>query len=331
MSLFMMKSMQQMGNEHIAPFSSGDRMRHLIKSDTSLLMVLSRFGISLGFGEKTVKEVCAEQHIDTDTFLCVANYIGGRSYDCKKLSLRSLISYLKQAHSYFLDFKLPMIRRDLLDAIDCSGSDEISFLILKFYDEYVTEVRRHMEYENEVVFSYVESLISGRLSNGYSIADFARKHNHIESKLKELKDIIVRYYTQKNSNLLYSFLFDIINCAQDLDSHCSVEDNIFVPAVGNLEDEIRERGDYIPECEEDPADTDDDRPDILSQREKEIITCIAKGLSNKEISDALNISVNTVTTHRRNISSKLQIHSIAGITIYAIANGLVQMSEIEIS
>jgi len=66
-------------------------------------------------------------------------------------------------------------------------------------------------------------------------------------------------------------------------------------------------------------------------REKEIIICIAKGLSNKEISDELNISINTVTTHRRNISSKLQIHSIAGITIYAIANGLVQMSEIELS
>ena len=63
---------------------------------------------------------------------------------------------------------------------------------------------------------------------------------------------------------------------------------------------------------------DEDKTDILSQREK-------------EISDVLNISINTVTTHRRNISSKLQIHSIAGITIYAIANGLVQMSEIEVS
>ena len=41
-------------------------------------MVLNRFGICLGFGEKTVKEVCAEQQIDTDTFLCVANYICGR-------------------------------------------------------------------------------------------------------------------------------------------------------------------------------------------------------------------------------------------------------------
>lgn len=85
------------------------------------------------------------------------------------------------------------------------------------------------------------------------------------------------------------------------------------------------------ECEDDTTDTDDEKTDILSQREKEIIICIAKGLSNKEISDVLNISINTVTTHRRNISSKLQIHSIAGITIYAIANGLVQMSEIEVS
>ena len=146
-----------------------------------------------------------------------------------------------------------------------------------------------------------------------------------------MKDIIVRYYNKKNNNLLYSFLFDIIICAQDLDSHCSVEDSIFVPSVENLENEIRERGDYMQEYEEDTTDTDDEKTDILSQREKEIIICIAKGLSNKEISDELNISINTVTTHRRNISSKLQIHSIAGITIYAIANGLVQMSEIEVS
>lgn len=323
--------MQPLENEHIAPFCPTDRMRHLIKSDTSLLMVLSRFGICLGFGEKTVKEVCVEQNIDTDTFLCVANYMCGRAFDCRKLSLKSLISYLKQAHSYFLDFKFPMLKRDLLEAVDCSGADELSFLILKFYDEYVTEVRRHMEYENEVVFTYVESLISGRLSNDYRITDFARKHNHIESKLKELKDIIVRYYSKKNNNLLYSFLFDIINCAQDLDSHCSVEDSIFVPAVETLENEIRERGDYIQECEEDSPETDEDKTDILSQREKEIIICIAKGLSNKEISDVLNISINTVTTHRRNISSKLQIHSIAGITIYAIASGLVQMNEIKVS
>lgn len=320
------QTMNSMEKEQMATFGPSDKLRYLIQSDTSLLMVMSRSGISLGFGEKTVKEVCEEQNIDTDTFLCLANYASGRQYDSRKLSLPFLIGYLKNAHSYFLDFKLPMIKRNLLEAIDCSGTDEIAFLILKFYDEYVTEVRRHMEYENEVVFSYVESLISGFPADDYRISDFASKHNHIESKLNELKDIIVRYYTQKDNHLLYSVLFDIISCARDLDTHCSVEDSLFVPAVEALEHVSKDRK----EDEDNDVEetTKDPEEDILSQREKEIIVCIAKGMSNKEIADELNISIHTVTTHRRNISSKLQIHSIAGITIYAIANGLVRMSEI---
>lgn len=320
-----------METEQIASFTPADKMRHLIKSDTALLMVMSRFGISLGFGEKTVKEVCTDQNIDTDTFLCVANYVSDRTYDYKKASLASLIEYLKQAHSYFLDFKLPMIKRNMLEAIDCSGTDDIAFLILKYFDEYVTEVRRHMEYENEVVFTYVEGLIAGTLSNDYRIEDFARKHNHIESKLKELKDIIVCYYTQKDNHLLYSVLFDIITCAKDLDTHCSIEDSLFVPAVEILEAEICERGDLTQDVSEEFDDEENSKTDLLSQREKEIIICIAMGLSNKEIADELNISIHTVTTHRRNISSKLQIHSTAGIVIYAIANGLMRMEDIRIS
>ena len=321
--------MQSIQTEQIMPFVASDKMRLLIQSDTNLLMVMSRFGISLGFGEKTVKEVCAEQNIDAETFLCVANYICDRQYECRKLALGSLICYLKQAHSYFLDFKLPMIKRNMLEAIDCSGTDDIAFLILKYYDEYVTEVRRHMEYENEVVFSYVESLVAGTLSNDYRIDDFARKHNHIESKLKELKDIIVRYYTQKDNHLLYSVLFDIITCARDLDTHCSIEDSLFVPAVERLEEELRERGDCIVECEEEDTVDDDGKTDVLSQREKEIIVCVAKGFSNKETADKLNISIHTVATHRRNIAAKLQIHTEAGLTIYAIASGLIVMDELK--
>ena len=67
---------------------------------------------------------------------------------------------------------------------------------------------------------------------------------------------------------------------------------------------------------------------VLSQREKEIIVCVVKGLTNKEIADKLCLSVHTVITHRRNISKKLQIHSTAGLTIYAIVNKLISLSEI---
>jgi len=63
----------------------------------------------------------------------------------------------------------------------------------------------------------------------------------------------------------------------------------------------------------------------LSKREKEIVICVAKGMTNKEIADKLFLSLHTITTHRRNISAKLQIHSSAGLTIYAIVNNLINI------
>ncbi len=66
----------------------------------------------------------------------------------------------------------------------------------------------------------------------------------------------------------------------------------------------------------------------LSVREREIVKAVAKGMSNKEVADLLCISTHTVTTHRRNIAAKLEIHNPAGLTIYAIVNGLIDVSEV---
>lgn len=76
---------------------------------------------------------------------------------------------------------------------------------------------------------------------------------------------------------------------------------------------------------------EDDGKEPISQREKEIIALVARGLTNKEIADALFISVHTVITHRRNIARKLEIHSATGLTIYAIVNHLVELSDIHLS
>ncbi|MBQ8807433.1 MAG: hemerythrin domain-containing protein, partial [Bacteroidaceae bacterium] len=164
-------------------YHATDTMRSLIKDNSQLLMVINRFGISLGFGEKSVKEICEEQSVDSDTFLAVANFISGYAESSENLSIPSLINYLKRAHTFFLDYNLPTIRRRLIDSIDYSDSTGMVQLIIKFYDEYVAEVRRHMEYEDNVVFSYVENLLIGRLDANYTIRSFAEKHNHIEPKL----------------------------------------------------------------------------------------------------------------------------------------------------
>lgn len=228
-------------------YRASDKMSDLICDNYSLLMVMSRFGLSLGFGDKSVKDVCEAQGVDYRTFLAVANFISEEQYaytygeEENAFSIPALMNYLKQAHTYFLDFKLPVIRRKLIDSIDCSGTDNVAYLILKFFDEYAKEVRRHMEYENEAVFTYVEGLLQGKLSDTYNIATFASKHNQIETKLKELKNIIIKYYPEKdNNNRLNAVLFDIFNCEHDLASHCQVEDYMFVPAVAQIERRLKD-------------------------------------------------------------------------------------------
>ena len=68
----------------------------------------------------------------------------------------------------------------------------------------------------------------------------------------------------------------------------------------------------------------------LTPRERDIVIGVVKGMTNKEIADKLFISINTVTTHRRNIVKKLDIHSASGLTVYAIMNKLVSLEEIKI-
>ena len=75
-------------------------------------------------------------------------------------------------------------------------------------------------------------------------------------------------------------------------------------------------------------DDDNIETEQLSQREKEIIGCVVKGLTNKAIAEKLSISIHTVITHRRNISKKLQIHSSAGLAIYAIVNKIVEIQDL---
>ena len=315
-----------------ARYRATDMLRELINDNGALLFVMSRFGIPLGFGDKTVGDICTAKGVDTATFLAVANFTSGRQWDDKELSLAQLMEYLKRAHVWFLEFNLPSIRRKLIEAIDCSGKDEVALLILKFYDDYVSEVRRHMEHENSTVFAYVESLMKGFLNRDYTIESFAEKHSNRDSrladKLAELKSVIVRYYPQEgNADLLHSVLFDIINCESDIANHCLVEDGMFVPAVKRLEESLRNQGAGY---DEQQISSGENAPEQLSQREREIISCVAKGMTSKEIADHLCLSVHTVTTHRRNITTKLQIHSPAGLTIFAIVNKLVSIEDIKL-
>ncbi|NTW23931.1 MAG: response regulator transcription factor [Lentimicrobium sp.] len=65
----------------------------------------------------------------------------------------------------------------------------------------------------------------------------------------------------------------------------------------------------------------------ISKREIEIVRLISLGLSNREIAEKLNLSLHTISTHRKNIIRKLKIKTTSGLTVYAILNGIITIAE----
>lgn len=307
-------------------YEAADKMANLISDNYNVLQSLSAFGIPLGFGDKTVEETCRRNKVDATTFLAVVNLTinGIAHHDVEELSAPTLLHYLKACHSYYLEFQLPSVRQELSECI--SINVEMGRLILEVYDDYAREIRRHMHYEERTLFPYVEKLLQGVVSTNYCIDDFAKHHADSDKALKELKQLIIKYLPadSNDSHRLTSALCHIYNNEEWLSSHGMVEDSIFVPLIRKIEDKLKTKqlSTILNNFQREDSES-------ITDREKDVITAVVQGMSNKEIADYLCISPNTVITHRKNIARKLQIHSPAGLTIYAITNGIVNIEDLK--
>ena len=291
-------------------YEADDKMISLIRDNYDLLQSLGSFGISLGFGDKTVKETCEDNGVDTYTFLAVVNFTinGYGDFDAdEQLDIRTLLHYLDASHKYYLDFQLPFIRRELEESLN--QEDSLGRLILRFYDEYAHEIRRHMQYEQKTLFPYVESLLDGKAGSDYTVETFSKHHGAADKKLRELKLLIIKYLPSDglHNNKLTATLHDIYDNEEWLRQHAMVEDHIFVPAIRRMEQIVRQQD--VAKNISGMVLGSGQSADALSDREKEVIVALVQGMANKEIADHLCISTNTVITHRRNIARKLQIHS----------------------
>ena len=312
-------------------YEADDKMISLIRDNYDILQGLGRFGINLGFGDKTVREVCEDQQVDTYTFLAVVNFTinGYRDIDDDgRLSVPTLLHYLQASHVYFLNFELPFIRKELVAALD--ENDNLARLIMKLYDEYTHSIQNHMRYEEKTVFPYVERLQAGESDDDFDIETFSKHHGQTNQKLRELKNIILKYLPSDmhHNNRLTAALYDIYNCETWLSQHAEVEENIFLPAIRRLEKQLR-KNDVAVKISN-MINPGGENSETLSEREKDVVIGVVQGMTNKEIADHLCISINTVITHRRNIARKLQIHSPAGLTIYAIVNNWVDIASVQL-
>lgn len=154
-------------------YEADDKMIDLISDNYSLLQGLGAFGIRLGFGDKTVQEVCEAQNVDCYTFLAVVNFIIN-GYVPKetddRISVQTLLGYLRASHKFFMDFQLPSIREKLGDTL--SLEDSLANMIVHLYDDYAYDIQKHMRYEEKTLFPYVEALLRGEQTSKYNVETF---------------------------------------------------------------------------------------------------------------------------------------------------------------
>ena len=253
-------------------YEPDDKMISIIGDNYSILQSLGSFGINLGFGDKTVQEVCEDQHVDTYTFLAIINFTinGYREYDdAERLSIPTLMQYLKASHDYYLGFELPYIRKGLVGALD--ENDNLARLILKLYDEYARSIRNHMQYEEKTVFPYVEDLINNKVTTNYDIETYSKHHGQTDQKLRELKNIIIKYLPSDGlrNNQLSATLYDIYNCEEWLSQHASVEEEIFIPVIRSLEK--RSKQNDVSFKISNMLNQNPENQETLSDREKDVI------------------------------------------------------------
>jgi regulator of cell morphogenesis and NO signaling len=337
------------------------KMTDIIHLNHLLITVINRFDIAMGFGDKTIQEICEQNQIDTDFFLQIVNSFHDENYFPRlqylNFPISRFIEYLRRAHADYLYRNIPAIENLLVRLANSYQGEQAHITFLqKFFTEYKNELVIHINREEQRVFPYVIDLefaynrleISESLHDRikqYSIEDYFEEHNDVEEKLYDLKNILIKYFpTGGDIHLKEDLVHLLFSLEKDLNRHSLMEDKVLVPKVAMIERElmllyqarktenfkakISESSDIRSQLREKFAEISEADHSDLSKREKEIIREIALGLTSKEIADKLFISLHTVLTHRKNINRKLGIKTASGITVYAIINGIVSPDEI---
>lgn len=218
------------------------KIADLLANDSSLLSILQRLGIKLGFGEARISDLCARYGISEELFLMICNIYSFHEYQphidiLDKNDIKSITTYLRASHRYYTTVCFPAIHEGIHTLVkELDGVSQK--LIDKFYDDYDNEIINHFRYEEEVVFPYIEKLMENNRPDDtqYRIGQFEENHSNINEKLNDLKNIIAKYLDEKYSSpQRFELLNDIYSVENDLRKHSLIENKLLIPLVEKLE------------------------------------------------------------------------------------------------
>jgi regulator of cell morphogenesis and NO signaling len=219
----------------------------LIRENHHLLPVLNRFGIRLGFRDKSVQEVCDGLNINPDFFLVIVNTFHNTEFfpesEFLAFSPDLIIDYLKKTHQYYIGYIIPKleVQLKLMTSVENTDFKEMD-MISKFYDNFKTELVNHILDEESNVFPYVISLFRGEHTDikNFSIRLFEKTHTDVETQINDLKNLIIKYINPVyDVNACNDFLITLSRFEKDLMDHARIEDAILIPMANSFEKSLR--------------------------------------------------------------------------------------------
>lgn len=217
------------------PFNQAVKMADLIQTDYRYLLTLDRFHLPLGFGNRSIGELCKEKDADLNLFLLVVNTLADPSYTesfpVDAIHIPHLVDFLKRTHAYFINYRLPRLHEMLRELVE--GADELhKALLLEFFEKYEQEVCRHMDFEDKKVYPYVIARYEGTYQGKYNIDYYEKHHNDIEKKINDLRNIILKYLPPlPDVNRINDLLYGLFQAEEDLNRHTFIEEHLLFPAV----------------------------------------------------------------------------------------------------
>ena len=303
------------------PYAAHQKIAEIIADDYQLVLLMEHLGIPLVVKEKTVEDICREYQIQPALLLTLISVYRNEPIeqlpDLNEADLHILLNFLANSHRYYLQERIPAIRG--LIAQIARSNPEAGQLLTNFINTYVTEISEHFDYENNKVFPYIRSLLEGQADQHYSVDRYKHLHSDIDESLADIKKLLIKYLDFNDSNnVRRELLHYIFDFQQDLNLHTLIENHLLIPLIERYEKKVGAGGNYVIQV------TANDK-NQLSERELDVLRLLLEGLSNKEVADRLCLSTHTIISHRKNISAKTGIKSLAGLTIYALTNGIIQL------
>lgn len=287
---------------------SSSILSEVVEENHQLIPVINRFGIKLGLGDRSIGDICKSVDVNMEFFLAILNTFLNEDYfpekKLQKFDIELVVKYLKQTDTYLVHGQLYNLEKHLNAFLSMSDPNNTQLKLIR---------RLFTEFKDE---------LTGQIEQGMVDGDTPL------ALLADLKSIIIKHISGNfNENMCYAVIFTIDSFQKDLEKNNRIRGKILKPMIEALgEYEMADLQELIAASNTLKTNKNKD----LSQRELDVLRLVALGFLNKEVADKLNISLNTVLSHRKNITAKLGIKTVSGLIFYCMTHGYISADEVEL-